>query len=393
MEPEPESVQRAESQRGHKTPPRPPPAHGIATPPFVRIWAWMPDARSPLGAVVLALPPLLLLAVPAQGQQPLPEATETPEPTAPEEAQPDARPSLELGDDADPSLGGFPVVSEEPVTHVEWNPRWRKAGFWDTAIVATGAIVIISDMQLEYGSNSADWSRPVLWDEDVRDALRLDVAGERDTAATISDAMMMGSLIHNVIFDNLVVAWVLHGQPELAGQMSIMNAEAYAIALSLTSIVKSVTSRARPLVEECDADPNYSRDCQSLSRYRSFFSGHAATTAVGAGLLCAHHLNVPLYDDGPLDVGTCVMGIALTMATGALRIASDNHWATDVTAGHLVGFASGFLVPTLLNYREGDHAPERNRDEHGSEAASGHVLLLPRVSESSVGLQLLGTLQ
>lgn len=273
-----------------------------------------------------------------------------------------------------------PIV--EPVTTVQWDPRWRTAGLWDAVIVGTGAIVIIGDNVLESGASEADWSRPILWDNSVRDALRIRVAGGRDTAATISDVMMMGSLIHNILFDNLVVAWAIHGEPKLASQMSMMNAEAYAIAMSLTSIVKNVTSRARPLVQECEADPTYSVDCETVNRNRSFFSGHASTTAVGAGLLCAHHLNVPLYDNGLLDVGTCVMGIGLTMATGALRIASDNHWATDVTTGHLVGFASGFLVPTFLYYT-GDEEP-------GSEASSTHALVLPAAGPNHIGLQLVG---
>ncbi len=301
--------------------------------------------------------------------------------------------STRAGDDASLSeatskeLGPLPDVGPEPVTRVEWDPRWRTAGLWDAVIVSTGAIIILSDDELELGGDSSDWTGPILWDDAVRDALRLEVSGDRETAGTISDLMMVGSLVHNILVDNLIVAWVIHGERKLAWQMSVMNAEAYAIALSLTSIVKAATARERPLVEECESDPGYSVDCDFLDRNRSFFSGHSSATAVGAGLLCAHHLNVPLYDDGPLDVGTCIMGIGLTMATGAMRIASDNHWATDVTAGHLVGFASGFLVPTLLYYNYYDDDDERtwNRQTLGA-------TVLPAVSERQVGVRLVGWL-
>jgi hypothetical protein len=303
------------------------------------------------------------------------------EPVRPPPTDPIPRPALQ--EDEGQPFPTVPPAKAEPVTTVEWNPRWRTAGLWDAVVIGAGSVIIIGDNVLDAGSDEADWSRPILWDADLRDALRIRVSGGRDTAATISDTMMIGSLVHNLLFDNLVVAWAIHGEPKLASQMSVMNAEAYAIALSLTSIVKNVTSRARPLVEECEADPDYSVDCNSLNRYRSFFSGHASTTAVGAGLLCAHHLNVPLYDNGILDAGTCAMGIALTVATGAMRIASDNHWATDVHVGHLVGFASGFLVPTLLYYTEDDDEPE-------PEASGTHALLLPAAGRNYMGLQLVG---
>jgi hypothetical protein len=45
------------------------------------------------------------------------------------------------------------------------------------------------------------------------------------------------------------------------------------------------------------------------------------------------------------------------IATGALRIASDNHWATDVLVGHVSGYLAGYLLPTLLYYRKPRAAP------------------------------------
>jgi hypothetical protein len=55
-----------------------------------------------------------------------------------------------------------------------------------------------------------------------------------------------------------------------------------------------------------------------------------------------------LYQNDILDVGTCALAVAGTAVTGAMRIASDNHWASDVIVGHLMGYASGYLLPTVL---------------------------------------------
>jgi membrane-associated phospholipid phosphatase len=226
--------------------------------------------------------------------------------------------------------------------------------------------------------DSAGWEGPILWDTALRDLVRQDVKSNRNTAATISDVMMTGSLVHNLLFDNLLIAWAVHGEPDVAWQMTVSGAEAYAIAFALTSWTKAAVGRQRPFQDRCEQDPGYSSSCDTPTAYRSFFSGHASTTGVGAGLLCAHHLNMPLYDGKVMDVGTCGLGIALTVATGMLRIASDKHWATDVAVGNLVGFASGYFVPTLLYYT----------DAEPSEA--GDAAVVPAVSPDELGVRVIG---
>lgn len=272
-----------------------------------------------------------------------------------------------------------PAEEEEPLVEVKWDSRWRRASWLDAGIIAGGGGVFLADMLLIPPEHEADWDGPVLFDTAMRDAVRRKSVGTRGDIARVSDVMMVGSLVHNLVFDNLVVALLLHDEPDVAWQMTVINTEAYSVAFGLTSLVKRATGRARPYVSECATDPDYSPDCNTESDYRSFFSGHATTTAVGAGLLCAHHLNMPLYDSGPLDVGTCAMGIALTVVTGALRIASDNHWATDVAMGHLVGFGTGFLIPTFFFYTE-DEPTERQ------------TVVLPSASEDGLGLKIIGRL-
>jgi membrane-associated phospholipid phosphatase len=107
-------------------------------------------------------------------------------------------------------------------------------------------------------------------------------------------------------------------------------------------------------------------------------------TATGAGLICAHHTQLTLYQSNVLDTGTCITAIAGTAVTGAMRIMADNHWASDVLVGHLMGYVSGYLLPTLLYYKEfrtapHDHAPERPG-----------VLALPIVNDHSLQLSLFG---
>ena len=319
-----------------------------------------------LAAVLLGV--LVLNQAPrALGQEPQAQATQ----------EPQGEPAVQV--DHAERFPDPPVTRQRPLVEVGWKPHWGRANWWDAAAIGTfGALFLLEDALPP--ERTADWSSPILWDRAVRNALRLEVPEDRIDIASVSDAMMFGSMIHNLIFDNLVIAALVHGDPDVAFQLTVMNLEAYAIALSVTALVKRATGRARPYVESCEQDPLYDPSCNSPGDFRSFFSGHASTTAVGAGLLCAHHTNMPLYDNGPLDVGACALGVVLTLVTGGLRIASDKHWATDVTMGHLVGFASGYLVPTLLYYRAGDDP----------EPLTGSAMLLPSVGRDSLGLQVTG---
>jgi hypothetical protein len=46
-----------------------------------------------------------------------------------------------------------------------------------------------------------------------------------------------------------------------------------------------------------------------------------------------------------------VGALLLASATGVLRIAADDHYASDVIVGALVGIAAGYLFPKLAYYR------------------------------------------
>ena len=47
--------------------------------------------------------------------------------------------------------------------------------------------------------------------------------------------------------------------------------------------------------------------------------------------------------------------------TGALRIMSDQHYASDVITGAILGTGIGFAVPYFLHYRRGSSGQEPSR--------------------------------
>jgi membrane-associated phospholipid phosphatase len=215
----------------------------------------------------------------------------------------------------------------------------------------------------------------------ARRLLRFRTASKRRGAATISDTLFALEVLHPLLIDPLVTAWWIRGAPDVAWQMTFIDLQAYGLTVTLNNLIKRITARERPWVEPCSRDPG---DCGKGGAYRSFYSGHAAVTATGAGLICAHHTQLSLYQNDLLDTGACVVAVLGTAMTGALRVSSDNHWLSDVLTGHLLGYVSGYLLPTLLYYGEFRIAPHEHDDDP--------VVLgvLPMLEEDALGLTVLG---
>jgi membrane-associated phospholipid phosphatase len=269
---------------------------------------------------------------------------------------------------------------------LHWHDHWRTVGLREYVTVPALLGTYLGVQLLVAQPSRARWTSPVLFDRPVRDALRLPSEKARSTAATVSDAIFVWEILHPAAIDPLIVAWWLRESPLVAWQMFVIDAQAYALTLLVTDVVKRGTARQRPYASDDDCATNPSgAGCGSTGRYQSFFSGHAAITATGAGLICAHHTQLNLYQSDMLDLGTCLLAVAGTATTGAMRIASDNHWVSDVLVGHLTGYLSGYLLPTLLYYKEFRIEPHEHEEPPAPVFAT-----LPMITRDSLGLTVIG---
>jgi membrane-associated phospholipid phosphatase len=269
---------------------------------------------------------------------------------------------------------------------LHWHQHWRSVGTREYLTIGALAAGMVAYRFLEPPApDHPSWSSPILFDTPVRKALRIDSSSGRDTAALISDVLFTWEVLHPTVIDPLLVAWWQRESPYVAWQMFVIDAQSYALTMLLSDVVKRATSRARPWVQtaDCEQNPGGS-ECGSGGSYRSFYSGHAAVTATGAGLICAHHTQLRLYQNDVLDVGTCALAVAGTAVTGAMRIASDNHWASDVIIGHLMGYASGYLLPTVVYYRDFRVTP------HDHPPPAPVFAALPLIVGESLGMSVLG---
>ena len=122
----------------------------------------------------------------------------------------------------------------------------------------------------------------------------------------------------------------------------LLMTEAMTTTLTVMQLSKFATQRRRPSAIDEPTDGTRTVD-QNLS----FFSGHTAlafSLATSAGTIASlrHERLAPVV---------WAVGVAAATATGMSRVAADQHFASDVIIGSLVGSAIGILVPVLHRYR------------------------------------------
>jgi membrane-associated phospholipid phosphatase len=252
---------------------------------------------------------------------------------------------------ATPTLTGSgpPRADANLAPSIEWNPRWRPVDGYDYTV--TGVLLAGSIGALALPASPTRWPTPDSFDASARNALRLSSSAGRDAARDLSDAFLTTST-NALIVDALAVTWWGHDRRGVAWQLTIIDGEALAISSFIQGMTSGLSSRQRPFYVTC-VGPLLAQtnDCRSNNRYRSFFSGHTSLTFTTAGLMCQHHAHLPLYGGGAPDFLACILSLGLAGATGYLRVASDQHYVTDVMTGAAAGALSGFLVPWAFHYR------------------------------------------
>lgn len=230
----------------------------------------------------------------------------------------------------------------------EANPRvvWGEYVLTGLAVTAGGIMEFTTDQPIE-----PRWIGPILFDEIVRDSGAMPRLKDRIAIQTASDVLLVFSAAYPVLIDGMLVP-AIDSNVDIFSQLTAMNLEAYSLAHLVMRANHRLAARERPAGIGCQTDQGWAYDCGSFGVNASWFSGHAAISAVGAGLTCAHHAYVPLYGGGAPDVLACVGMTAVALTTGGMRVISDRHWASDAITGFLVGYGIGLGIPIGLHYAQ-----------------------------------------
>ncbi len=243
-------------------------------------------------------------------------------------------------------LSPSPALADSPADSLSWDPNWPK--FRPIEYVATGAVgtAAIAMYWILPPQQEPHWIGGILFDDPVRNALRLRSASALQTVWTLSDALDLTLVAMVFGVDSLAVP-ILRGSAGTAAQLGLMDAEAYAYSSIVAIGLYDSVGRARPSYEDCQRDPSFA-GC-SISPTASFPSGHTNEAFTAAGASCANHASLPLYGSKTWDALACARDLVFAAGDGMLRIIGDRHYATDVLAGAGIGFGFGYGVPTLLH--------------------------------------------
>jgi hypothetical protein len=278
-------------------------------------------------------------------------------------------------------VSGASIAKSLPGRHqgqrLVWDPAFNRVDAPELVLTGVAAGVALATNILP--PRDTGWTGGVLFDDSVRHTLRLSSYQARLDARDASDVGEAMVTAFPVLVDALIVAYWYRGSDDVALQMVLIDAEAFAVTAALQGAATFLAGRERPYGEGCGSEvPARSIDCTSHSRYRSFFSGHSAQAFTSASLVCAHHMSLSLFESAA-DPVTCVSGFVAAGAIGTLRMVGDVHYASDVATGALVGTAVGLGIPLLHHYK---------RAAPGDVAGTGpqwNVIPLP------TGLQIVGT--
>lgn len=228
-----------------------------------------------------------------------------------------------------------------------WKDSWPQFSTTEAVLTLSAGVGTIA-LALAPPASNPRWTGGVLFDDGMRDALRVDDPGTRRTLRSVGDMSYFAAPVLPLLVDSLIVSLLVRADKRAAANLALISAEAFSYTGLLTFSALRGAARERPDSRECRRSARDPSTCKTDTE--SFYSGHTAVSATSAGLVCANHSRMPLWGHPVADASACVLAVSGTLLTGSTRLLADRHYATDVLLGLGIGFGVGYAVPVLLHY-------------------------------------------
>ncbi len=134
-------------------------------------------------------------------------------------------------------------------------------------------------------------------------------------------------------------AFALVAAPSEWLEISLLYGTSALLSFGTRTLLKKTIERIRPYMY----GSNPPEDAEDYNE--SFPSGHSIMAFTGAAF--THALFALRYPDSRYRLPVTIAAWTFASATAALRVASGNHFVTDVLAGAAIGSFFGFAVPYL----------------------------------------------
>jgi membrane-associated phospholipid phosphatase len=245
-----------------------------------------------------------------------------------------------------------PTGGESPSHRLAWRDAWPRFSF-DEAVLSFGlGALLVAAEALPTASTLPNWRGGLLFDDGVREGMRLRTPESRESARLASEALQWVLIATPFVIDALGTAGIGDGSWDTAFQMGLISLESYVVALVVWKVTTLLARRERPVDAACRADAS-APECAERFETTSFFSNQTMNAFTGASLVCLEHAALPLFGDEAADTATCVSSLTAAAVVGLLRVMSDREYLTDALMGAAVGFVAGYVVPWALHYQGG----------------------------------------
>lgn len=226
---------------------------------------------------------------------------------------------------------------------LKWDPKVHPA-----LMIALGSYWVVTETALKdnLAPPSCRWCATNGFDDGVRRAFvpegRLNLSG-KSTADTVSNLTLIASPVLLMALDALY-AWRAGGDwKDWLLDVTLMLEASFA-AMAVNQTTKFIVGRERPFVSSLSPSMKPNTDMPNDNDL-SFFSGHATFTASLAAAAGA----IALLRGYQHPWIAWLLGGALSITTGMLRLAADKHYFSDVATGWVVGAGIGLAVPLLFH--------------------------------------------
>ena len=119
-----------------------------------------------------------------------------------------------------------PIIPTPSTLRIEWRTEWPRYSFDELVLTAGLGLLLVSAIALPTAAFEPNWRGGILFDDPVREGLRLRSFDQRNSSAIASEVMQWVLIGFPFLVDALASAGIGEGSWDLALQMGLISIEA-----------------------------------------------------------------------------------------------------------------------------------------------------------------------
>lgn len=217
---------------------------------------------------------------------------------------------------------------------------------FDASLLAGGAAGTGISYLLESKLNSSsEWDFVSTLDPSEINAFDRSLCFAYDKKLDVISDILCASSLALVPSLSLGMGWLCNGEDynwKFLLESVAMYGESFLLAHGTKEILKNTIVRYRPYMY---TDVKNEGDFDSLDFQNSFPSGHTTYAFMSATFVS--YVFCQYFPESNLKIPVIALSYGFAAGTAFMRVASGNHFMTDVLAGAAIGSAWGFAVPFI----------------------------------------------